>query len=101
MIISTTEGVPGRPVSEVLGLVRGSSMMGCSTILSSFTDPRRIQQMMTDLVGQEDAAISTMTERAEEVGADAIIGFNITATAYEYDNALKYHVTVYGTAVKL
>jgi uncharacterized protein YbjQ (UPF0145 family) len=52
-------------------------------------------------MGQEDAAISSMVERAEEMGADAIIGTRLAPTAFEYDNALKFHVTAYGTAVKL
>lgn len=76
-------------------------MQGCATILSSFTDPRRVAQMLDDLRGLEDAAIRDMQERAEAMGADAVVGFRLAPTAYEYDNALKYHVTVYGTAVKL
>jgi uncharacterized protein YbjQ (UPF0145 family) len=101
MIITTTEGVPGRQVAEVLGNVRGAAMMGCATMLSSFTDPRRVTQMLNDLFGQEELATEAMIERAEEIGADAIIGLRIAPSAFEFDNALKYHVLVCGTAVKL
>jgi uncharacterized protein YbjQ (UPF0145 family) len=101
MIVTTTEGVPGRQVGEVLGVVRGASMMGLATLLTSFTDPRRIEQMLGDLFGQEELAIAMMTERAEELGADAIIGLRMNPSAFEHENALKYHVMVYGTAVKL
>jgi len=101
MIITTTDGVPGRQVSEVLGNVRGGGMQGCATMLSSFTDPRRVSQMLTEFFTQEELALSTMVERAEELGADAIIGLRFGPSAFEYDNALKYHVLAYGTAVKL
>jgi uncharacterized protein YbjQ (UPF0145 family) len=100
MIVTTTEGVPGHQIGEVLGIVRGASMQGMATILSSFTDPRRIQQMLGDLFTLEENAVALMVERAEEMGADAIIGFRYAPSAYEYENALKYHILVFGTAVK-
>ena len=101
MIVTTTDTVPGHQIGEVLGVVRGSSMQGLATILSSFTDPRRIQQMLTELHGLEEASVASLVERAEEMGAEAIIGLRYAPTAFEYDNALKYHVLAYGTAVKL
>jgi uncharacterized protein YbjQ (UPF0145 family) len=101
MIVTTTDTVPGHQIGEVLGVVRGSAMQGMATILSSFTDPRRIQQMLGDLRGLEEAAVASMIETAEVMGADAIIGIRYAPTAFEYDNALKYHVLVFGTAVKL
>jgi uncharacterized protein YbjQ (UPF0145 family) len=101
MIVTTTENVPGRQTAEVLGIVRGSAMQGMATILSSFTDPRRIEQMLGDLFTLEERSFASMVERAEELGADAIVGFRFGPSAYEYENALKYHILAYGTAVKL
>jgi len=101
MIITTSDVVPGRQTGEVLGVVRGASMQGLVTILSSFTDPRRVEQMLADTREVEEKALAEMTERAEELGADAIMGLRVVPTAYEYDNAFKYHCLVYGTAVKL
>lgn len=101
MIISTTDNVPGREIKEILGVVRGASMQGLATILSSFTDPRRVQQMLAEIHTVEETALAELVERAEEMGADAVISIRFNPTPYEYDNALKYHILVYGTAVKL
>ena len=101
MILTTTDSVPGRQIAEVLGIVRGSYMHGSATILSSFTDPRRVEQMLDELREDEDRAFEQLTERAKELGADAVIGLRIAPDVFEYDNALKHRVIIYGTAVKL
>ncbi len=101
MIITTTDQVPGRQISEVLGMARGSWMKGATTILSSFSDSHHINRMLTEVDEVENEAIRRLTEKAEILGADAIIGTRLQATALEDAQNLKYVVTVYGTAVKL
>ncbi len=101
MILTTMDHVPGREITEVLGLVRGNQMRGFATILSSFTDPSRLMTMNAELREVEDGATENLIQQAIEMGADAVIGVRISSTAFEYDNALKYQATMYGTAVKL
>ncbi len=101
MIITTTNDVPGREITEVLGLARGSCMKGAPTILSSFSDSHHINRMLEDLQGVESDAIARLTESAKILEADAIIGIRFATTALEDASNLKYVVTVYGTAVKL
>ncbi len=101
MIATTTDSVPGYEVTEALDIVRGFSMHGFATILSSFTDPARLKSMNAEVLEIEREAFTDMVENAEELGADAIIGIRLTPSSFEYDNALKYQATVYGTAVKI
>ena len=101
MLSTTTNYVPGREIEEVLEIVRGFSMKGFATILSSFTDPARLRTMNREVLEIERDAFAELVRNAEEIGADAIIGIRLTPSSFEYDNALKYQATVYGTAVKL
>jgi len=100
MLSTTTDNLPGYEITEVLDIVRGFSMMGFPTILSSFTDPARLISMCEDVLQIERVAYEDMVKHAEGLGADAIIGVTLSPSSFEYDNALKYQATVYGTAVK-
>jgi len=101
MLSTTTDYLPGYEILEVLDIVRGFSMRGFPTILSSFTDPARLRSMCDEVLEIERAAYGDMVKHAEEVGADAIIGVMLSPSSFEYDNALKYQATVYGTAVRV
>ncbi len=101
MLASTTDKIFGYEITEHLGIVRGFSMRGFATILSSFTDPSRLKTMCDEVRECERAAFDEMLERAKAKGAHAIIGLNMSPSSFEYDNALKYQATVFGTAVKL
>jgi len=101
MLSTTTDYLPGYEITEVIDIVRGFSMMGFATILSSFTDPSRLKNMCDDVLEIERVAYEDMVKHAEEIGADAIIGVMLSPSSFEYDNALKYQATVYGTAVKI
>ncbi|MCX6647346.1 MAG: heavy metal-binding domain-containing protein [bacterium] len=101
MISTTTNEIPGKEVVEILDIVRGFSMKGFATILSSFTDPMRLRSMNEEVLEIEHEAYADMVKHAEKVGADAIIGVRLSPSSFENDNALKYQATVYGTAVKI
>jgi len=101
MISTTTDYIPGYEITEILDIVRGFSMRGFATILSSFTDPARLKTMCNDVLEIEHDAYADMVKHAEEIDADAIIAVNLSPNAFEYDNALKYQATVFGTAVKI
>ena len=89
MIITTTSAVEGRPVKTYLGIVAGESF--------------KLDDSYEGAAGKEDtllaarqAALAKMTQRAEALGANAIIGVSIDVEA---QSAMKFIVTVAGTAV--
>ena len=101
MILVTTEFISGKEL-ETLSLVRGS------TIMSKHIG-KDISQSFKTIVGGElksytkmmdearDIATERMVAEAEALGADAIIGIRLAASAIVQGAA---EVIAYGTAVK-
>lgn len=102
MILSTTDEA-GRPVLEVLGLVRGS------TVRSRHVG-RDLLAVFRNLVGGEVAeytklvaesreqALDRMSAEARALGADAVIGVRFGTSQVSQGAA---EVLAYGTAVRL
>ncbi len=103
MLISTTQDVPGREVTEILGLARGNSVRARHA-------GRDIVAALRNLVGGEiteyallqaetrEVATRRMTEQAESFGADAVIGVRYTTSMITSGAS---EILAYGTAVKL
>jgi uncharacterized protein YbjQ (UPF0145 family) len=103
MILTTTHSVPGRDISEILGIARGSTVRTRNV-------GRDIMAALKNLVGGEieeytklqaharEEAIQRMTDDARRLGADAVIGIGITTAMVARGAA---EIMVYGTAVKL
>jgi uncharacterized protein YbjQ (UPF0145 family) len=103
MLITTVDLVPGRRVTEALGLVRGSAMRSRSL----FQD---LTEWLRNLVGAElthytkmmaetrEQALDRMQDQARALGADAVIGVRIVATNITRGAA---EFVAYGTAVRL
>ncbi len=103
MIFSTTPDVPGREISENLGVVAGN-------IVQSKHAGRDIMAGLKSIVGGEivgytemladarDKAIERMVSEAEKREADAIVNIRFTTSAI-MTNASE--MLAYGTAVKL
>ena len=103
MILSTTETIPNRQISEVLGISRGSTvrarnfgrdfMAGLKNLVGGEIDE------YTKLQAQSrEEAIQRMKEDAEKLGADAIVNVRF-ATSVIMQGASE--ILAYGTAVKL
>jgi uncharacterized protein YbjQ (UPF0145 family) len=88
MIVTTTPTVEGRPVKDYLGIVSGEIVLGEQAFvgISGFGD--------TILVARHQA-VSKMIQRAETLGATAIVGITFEL---EVQATLRY-VMVTGTAV--
>jgi uncharacterized protein YbjQ (UPF0145 family) len=85
MIVTTGNDVAGRVITEYLGIARG-------TFTASLLEP------YDDCVEKTQAyALDLMTEHAESLGADAVIGMRFEDN-WVYVGLL---VICYGTAVKL
>jgi uncharacterized protein YbjQ (UPF0145 family) len=101
MELSTTFNIEGRRIVRHLGLVRGNTIRARHI-------GRDIMAVFRNLVGGEisdytklmaesrEQAIDRMTERAEELGANAVVGIRFSTS--EVMNAAA-EILVYGTAV--
>ena len=101
--ITTLDTVPGREVTEALGLVRGNTIRarhigsdigaGLKSLVGG--EIRGYVKAMTDA---REEALSRMLEEASALGADAIVGVRFTTSQVMAGAA---EILVYGTAVKL
>lgn len=103
MILSTTHSVPNREIFEILGIARGSTVR-------SRNIGRDILAGLKNIVGGEieeytqlqaqarEQAMQRMVDDGKRLGADAIIGVQIT-TAMVTSGAAE--ILAFGTAVKL
>ncbi len=103
MILTTTESVPRRKVSKILGVVFGSCVktkhLGKDLRASLRTLVGGEVRGYTDMM-EESKTIATqrLVEQAERLGADAVIGLRYT-TAMTMRGAAE--ILSFGTAVKL
>jgi uncharacterized protein YbjQ (UPF0145 family) len=103
MIYSTTETVPGREITEIVGIVTGNVvqakhigrdiMAGLKNIVGG--EIRGYTEMLTDA---RDVAIQRLVASAREKGADAVVGIRFTTSAIMDGSS---EILAFGTAVKL
>lgn len=101
MMIVNTETINGKEL-EMLGLVKGSTIQtvnairdigaGLKTLVGG--ELKKYNQMMEQA---RDIATKRMTEEAEQLGADAIVGVRFTTSSIMQSAA---EVMAYGTAVR-
>ncbi len=103
MIITTTEQIPGKEISSILGIARGSTVRARHV-------GRDILAGLKNLVGGEieeytklqaharEQAIQRMIQDAEKLNADAIICMRLTTSLIMQGAS---EIVAYGTAVKL
>lgn len=103
MIVSTTNTIEGRAVSEYRGVVSGEVILGANVvrdIFAAFRDffggrSRAYERVIRDA---REGAIQEMATQASEMGANAVIGVDID---YETVGRSMLMVTASGTAVRL
>jgi len=103
MIVATTDQIQGRTITETLGLVRGSTirarhigrdvMAGLRNIVGG-----EVKDYTVMLAQAREEALQRMIERAEEMGAHAIVGTRFVTSMVMSGAA---EMVAYGTAVKL
>jgi uncharacterized protein YbjQ (UPF0145 family) len=103
MIVATTDQIQGRTITETLGLVRGSTirarhigrdvMAGLRNIVGG-----EVKDYTKMLAQAREEALQRMMERAEEMGADAIVGTRFVTSMVMSGAA---EIVAYGTAVRL
>lgn len=103
MIIVTTDFIPGREITEALGVVRGSTirakhigkdiMAGLRMMVGG--EVKEYTQMLTEA---RNESARRMESHAEKLGADAIINLRFMTSQVMSGAA---EMLAYGTAVKL
>ena len=101
MLIVTTDNIPGKEITEVKGLVRGSTVR-CKNIgkdiMASFKnivggEMQGYNEMLTEA---RQIAIGRLVEDAESKGANAVVGLRLMSSAITQGAA---EMVAYGTAV--
>ena len=105
MIITTTNSIEGRPVTEYCGIVMGEAIVGANIFKDLFAAVRdvvggRSKAYEEALRGARQEALREMSQRASETGADAILGVDIDYEVIGKTGSMMM-VTSAGTAVKL
>lgn len=103
ILLTTTETVTGKDISQTLGVVKGNTIRarhlgsdigaGLKSLFGG-----EIKGYVKALTAARDEAEKRMIEEAQSLGADAIVGVRY-ATSQIMDGAAE--ILVFGTAVKL
>lgn len=106
MIVTTTDGVEGRKVAQYLGIVTGEAVMGTNIFRDMFAGIRdivggRSGSYQKELRKAKDLAMEGLIEKAQELGADAIVGCDLDYEVIGGDDKTMLMVVANGTAVKL
>ena len=103
MIMSTTTLVEGRPVSRYLGVVTGEAIIGANIFRDMFATVRDIVGGRSGtyeraLAEAREVAMGEMQQRAQDLGANAVIGIDVDYEVLGQNNGMLM-VAVSGTAV--
>jgi uncharacterized protein YbjQ (UPF0145 family) len=102
MIVSTTNILEGMPVKEYKGLVTGEAILGANIFRDVFASIRdivggRSAAYEKELAKAREIAFAELKDRAEALGANAVIGVDIDYETVGQGSMLM--VSVSGTAV--
>ena len=103
MIVVNIDYVPGKEIKEVLGLVRGSTIRAKHVgkdIVAGFRHlvGGELTEYTEMLNEAREVALKRMVEKAEKMGADAVINVRFMTASIMRGAA---EILAYGTAVKL
>ena len=103
MIISTTEIIPDKEIAEILGVARGSTVRAKNIGKDIFASLKNIvggeiHEYTKLQADSREEAMKRMTDDAEGLGADAVVGLRLTTSMVTQGAA---EILAYGTAVKL
>lgn len=104
MLIITAPVIEGKKINEYYGLVTGDALLGANLYKDLFSGVRdvvggRTSKYEEELTTARNLALTSMTEKAEEKGANAIIGTRVAYHNLGGTMGNTIMVTVVGTAV--
>lgn len=105
MIITTTQSVEGKSITQYHGIVAGEAVLGANIFKDLFAGIRdlvggRSGTYERELQRARDIALKELTEKAEELGANAVVGVDLDYEVLGKENGMLM-VSASGTAVTL
>ena len=105
MILSTTHTLEGRQIAEYKGLVSGQAILGANVFKDLFAGLRdivggRSATYERELQRAREIALKELEERAQELGANAVVGVDLDYEVLGQGNGMLM-VSASGTAVVL
>ena len=106
MILTTTESVEGKRITQYLGIVAGQAVMGTNVVRDFFADIRdivggRSGSYEKELDKAKRLALDDLASEAEDLGADAVVGVDLDYEFLGSGERSMLMVSANGTAVKL
>src|SRR5688500_6632694 len=103
MLSSTTSVLDGKPVNRYLGVVTGEAIIGANIFRDLFAAVRdvvggRSPTYERALAEARETAVGEMQQRAQEIGANAVIGVDLDYEVLGQSNGMLM-VSCSGTAV--
>lgn len=104
MIITTTQSVEGKKITQYLGVIAGEAIMGVNIFKDLFASVRdivggRAGSYERELEKARAAALDDLTARAQELGAEAVVGVDIDYEVIGGGSGSMLMVSISGTAV--
>ena len=98
MIITTTPTIEGHPIQAYKGLVTGETIIGAN-VFKDFIGGRSgaYEKVLREA---KDTSLQEMMQRAEELGANAIVGIDLDYETVGQGSSMLM-VTCSGTAVRI
>ncbi|EEH64451.1 hypothetical protein HMPREF0044_0188 [Gleimia coleocanis DSM 15436] len=103
MLVTTTHKVEGYPVTQYLGIVTGETIAGINALKDLGAGFRNVfggrsAGYEEELVNARNSAYQEMVARAQQIGAEGIVGFSYSFQTMGQGNMLMVAAT--GTAVR-
>ncbi|MDF1497513.1 MAG: YbjQ family protein [Patescibacteria group bacterium] len=103
MILTTSETIPGKQITQILGISRGSTVRARNVGRDIFAGLKtliggEISEYTKLQAEAREQAIQRMQQDAEKLGADAIINIRLQSSTIMQGAS---EILAYGTAVKL
>ncbi len=103
MLITTTPGIEGKRISRYCGIVTGEAILGANVFKDLFAGIRdivggRSATYEAELQRARDIALRELQERAQSLGANAVVGIDLDYEVLGSGNGMLM-VSASGTAV--
>lgn len=103
MLITTTSGIEGHKITRYCGIVAGEAILGANLFKDLFAGIRdliggRSATYERELQRAREIALQEITERAAELGANAVVGLDLDYEVLGQNNGMLM-VSASGTAV--
>lgn len=105
MLVTTTPSVEGKQITNYLGVVTGETIIGANFVKDFFAGIRdiiggRSESYEKVLREAKDSALAEMQQRAQQLGANAIVGIDLDYETVGANGSMLM-VTASGTAVTI